>query len=203
MRIIGCPHNCNGASDAGYKSGWASAEFLRKSIIEFNLFLEKKENIAFLEFLSNIKFNEDFIRSQCVSILSRLHWLDKTQFRNFMKDLVDNRNVSFLLSFFHSYLGFCSEASNPFSPNPNVIPMSRKKSPSRQGTDLSPIGYQNNFGETMGNYLLQKKTNLNNHFTKGSGTKEGVQSETIKITFKKFVTKLMKNVGFLYSILHT
>ena len=116
-------------------------------------FLEKKENIAFFESLSNIKFNEDFIRSQCVSILSRLHWLDKTQFRNFMKDLVDNRNVSFLLSFFHSYLGFCSEASNPFSPNPNVIAMSRKKSPSRQGTDLSPIGYQNNFGETMGNYI--------------------------------------------------
>ena len=52
-----------------------------------------EHSIAFLEFLSNIKFNEDFIRSQCVSILSRLHWLDKKQFRNFMKDLVDNREA--------------------------------------------------------------------------------------------------------------
>ena len=69
-----------------------------------------------------------------------------------MKDLVDNRSVAFLLSFFHSYLGFCSETLSPFSPNPNVIPMSRKKSPSRQGADLSPLGYQNNFGETMGNF---------------------------------------------------
>ena len=31
----------------------------------------------------------------------------------------------------------------------------------------------------------------------GSGTKEGVQSETIQITFKKIVTKLMRNVGIL------
>ena len=31
----------------------------------------------------------------------------------------------------------------------------------------------------------------------GSGTKEGVQSETIQITFKKLVTKLMRNVGIL------
>ena len=35
---------------------------------------------------------------------------------------------------------------------------------------------------------------------KGSGTKEGVQSETIQITFKKLVTKLMKNVSILFSI---
>ena len=156
LRIIGCPHNCNGASDAGYKSGWASAEFLRKSIIELNLFLFTISRKNSQNWFQLRKFNEDFIRSQCVSILSRLHWLDKKQFRNFMKDLVDNRNVAFLLSFFHSYLGFCSEASNPFSPNPNAIPMPRKKSPSRQRTDLSPLGYQNNFGETIGNYLKVK-----------------------------------------------
>ena len=31
----------------------------------------------------------------------------------------------------------------------------------------------------------------------GAGTKEGVQTETIRITFKKLVTKLMKNVSIL------
>ena len=35
---------------------------------------------------------------------------------------------------------------------------------------------------------------------KGSGTKEGVQSETIQITFKKLVTKLMKNVSIFFSL---
>ena len=71
-----------------------------------------------------------------------------------MKDLIDNKSVQFLLSFFHSYLGFCSEMTNPFSPNPNVVQLSRKKSPSR-GPDLSPLGYSNNFGETSGNDFLE------------------------------------------------
>ena len=31
----------------------------------------------------------------------------------------------------------------------------------------------------------------------GAGTKEGVQTETIQITCKKLVTKLMKNVSIL------
>ena len=66
----------------------------------------------------------NYCRSQCVSILSRLNWLDRKQFRIFMKDLIDNKSVQFLLSFFHSYLGFCSEMTNPFSPNPNVVQLS-------------------------------------------------------------------------------
>ena len=53
LRIIGCPHNCNGASDGGYKSGWASAEFLRKSIIELNLFLFAISRKKILEPVSN------------------------------------------------------------------------------------------------------------------------------------------------------
>ena len=116
-------------------------------------------------------------RSQCVSLMSRLHWLDKKQFCTFMKSLVENRTVQFLLSFFHSYLGFCSDLGNPYSPNPINLPLSRKKSPSRPGPDISPLGYSNNFGETP-----------------GSGTKEGVQTEIISITFKKMVTKMMEQM---------
>ena len=102
----------------------------------------------------DIDYTYNNCRSQCVSILSRLNWLDRKQFRIFMKDLIDNKSVQFLLSFFHSYLGFCSEMTNPFSPNPNVVQLSRKKSPSR-GPDLSPLGYSNNFGETSGNDFLE------------------------------------------------
>ena len=58
----------------------------------------------------------EFLRSQCVSLLSRLHWIDKKEFGSFMKSLIDHRSVTFLLAFFHSYLGFCSDTSNTFSP---------------------------------------------------------------------------------------
>ena len=47
----------------------------------------------FANFLPKGNSMKCFKRSQCVSILSRLHWLDKKQFRNFMKDLVDNREA--------------------------------------------------------------------------------------------------------------
>lgn len=126
------------------RSSWASAEFLR-----FMISILGNSSPNSLSF-SNLMY--DYCRSQCVSILSRLNWLDRKQFRIFMKDLIDNKSVQFLLSFFHSYLGFCSEMTNPFSPNPNVVQLSRKKSPSR-GPDLSPLGYSNNFGETSGNYF--------------------------------------------------
>ena len=55
-----------------------------------------------------------------------------------------------------------------------------KKSPSKCGPDLSPHGYANNFGEPG-----------------GVGTKEGVQTEIINMTFKKFVTKLMKQISWI------
>ena len=56
-----------------------------------------------------------------------------------------------------------------------------KKSVSpRGGPDLSPMGYTNNFGETA-----------------GMGTKEGVQTEIISFTFKKFVTKIMDQMPSL------
>ena len=141
MKIIGCPHNCCGAGDSGYRTGWASAEFLRNGCHQ-QFFWKDLSNQFLLK--KKIIFEDIFYRSQCVSLMSRLHWLDKKQFCKFMKSLVENRSVHFLLSFFHSYLGFCSDLGNPFSPNPTNIPLSRKKSPSRPGPDSSPLGYSNN-----------------------------------------------------------
>ena len=134
------------------RSSWASAEFLRFMIIILGN--SAPNSISFSNLIYDIDYTYNNCRSQCVSILSRLNWLDRKQFRIFMKDLIDNKSVQFLLSFFHSYLGFCSEMTNPFSPNPNVVQLSRKKSPSR-GPDLSPLGYSNNFGETSGNDFLE------------------------------------------------
>ena len=149
LRIIGCPHNCTGSGENGYKSGWASSEFLRNLYHDY-LFLNQLEKLCNLKLSCSYSWNLHLSRSQCVSLLSRLHWLNQKQFKNFMKNLVNNCSVPFLLSFFHSYLGFCSELSNPYSPNPISLPISRKKSPSRTGQDLSPVGYGNNFGETQG-----------------------------------------------------
>ena len=55
-----------------------------------------------------------------------------------------------------------------------------KPSPSKYGQDLSPTGYANSFGKPV-----------------GVGTKEGVQDEIISMTFRKFVTKLMKQIGWI------
>ena len=125
-----------------------------------------------------------------------MQWYHKKQFKSFIKSLIDHRSITFLLAFYHSYLGFCTELSNPFSPGliyaSNRIPIiicfplffdfaeNTKKSQSKCGPDLSPHGYSNNFGEPG-----------------GVGTKEGVQHDIINVTFKNFVTKLMNQISWI------
>lgn len=59
------------------------------------------------------------LRSQAISLLSRLLWYDKGQFKKFIGILVNTREMPFLLSFLHGYLGFCLEPVNPCpSPSP-------------------------------------------------------------------------------------
>lgn len=62
----------------------------------------------------------DLLRSQATTLLSRLLWYDKKQFRRFVCVLVNTRDVSFLLGFLHAFLGFCHELSNPHSPLPST-----------------------------------------------------------------------------------
>ena len=47
--------------------------------------------------------------------MSRLLWYDKRQFRQFLRNLVETRDLHFLITFFHGYLAFCSDPTNPFS----------------------------------------------------------------------------------------
>ena len=61
----------------------------------------------------------DLLRAQAVSLLSRLMWYDKNQFKKFITLLVQTREIPFLLGFLHSYLGFCTDPSNPHSPLPS------------------------------------------------------------------------------------
>ena len=58
--------------------------------------------------------------------------------------------------------------------------LEKKSQSPRAGQDLSPLGYNNNFGEST-----------------GAGTKEGVQTEIISFTFKKLVTKMMDQMPAL------
>ena len=55
------------------------------------------------------------LRSRGVGLMSRLLWYDKRQFRQFLKVLVETRDIHFLITFFHSYLVFCNDPTNPFS----------------------------------------------------------------------------------------
>jgi hypothetical protein len=55
------------------------------------------------------------LRSRGVGLLSRLLWYDKRQFRQFFRILVETRDIQFLITFFHGYLAFCSDPTNPFS----------------------------------------------------------------------------------------
>lgn len=51
-------------------------------------------------------------RTKAISLLSRLLWYDKAQFKRFICILVNTRDIAFLLSFFHAYLGFCVDPTS-------------------------------------------------------------------------------------------
>ena len=55
------------------------------------------------------------LRNRGVALLSRLLWYDKKQFRQFLANLVESRDLTFLMPFLHGYLTFCGDPQNPFS----------------------------------------------------------------------------------------
>ena len=57
----------------------------------------------------------DTLRHRGVALLSRLLWYDKKQFKQFVTSMTDDRDLPFLLTFLHGYLGFCADPQNPFS----------------------------------------------------------------------------------------
>ena len=71
-------------------------------------------------------------RSRSISLLSRLLWYDKVQFKRFIGILVNTRDISFLLSFFHSYLGFCVE------PNQLIYLQQQQQAQQQAGMGGSP-----------------------------------------------------------------
>ena len=62
--------------------------------------------------------NKEVLRSQAISLLSRLLWYDRAQFKRFLGLLAASREIPFLMGFLHGYLGFCAEPSHPGCPSP-------------------------------------------------------------------------------------
>ena len=62
--------------------------------------------------------NKEVLRSQAISLLSRLLWYDRAQFKKFLGLLAATREIPFLMGFLHGYLGFCAEPSHPGCPSP-------------------------------------------------------------------------------------
>ncbi|XP_023346426.1 protein unc-80 homolog [Eurytemora carolleeae] len=108
------------------------------------------------------------LRIHCMSLLSRLLWFNKKEFKAFISLIISHRSVQFLIGFFHSYLGFCSSIPNMYSPCSNTKPSWKKRD------DIPSPGFIAPFNE--------------NH-TKG--TKQGVQNIILATVFKKMIDKLM------------
>ncbi len=64
--------------------------------------------------------NKETLRNQAISLLSRLHWYDRAQFKRFVAALAASREISFLMGFLHGYLGFCVEPQPASCASPNV-----------------------------------------------------------------------------------
>lgn len=58
-----------------------------------------------------------------MSLLSRLLWYDRAQFKRFLVLMVNTRGIGFLVGFLHGYLGFCAsehQTQQMFCPSPSA-----------------------------------------------------------------------------------
>jgi hypothetical protein len=165
LRLLGCPHGC------GERAGWGSGEFLR---------------------------------GQAISLLTRCRpsrpphaatsrlWFDQKQFKWFIAHLVEQQPLPSLLSFLHSYLGFCTELTNPLSPGLATGRQGRAPGPRSQElvtavpspppAQASP-GYSNNFGEPGGAGV--------------EGTRAGVQVRIVGTALHLLVSRLAGESAWL------
>lgn len=58
----------------------------------------------------------NFVRTQCQCLLNRLKQYDKRQFSNYLRHFMKNNSLNCIISFIHSYVGFCTEPLSIFSP---------------------------------------------------------------------------------------
>ena len=79
------------------------------------------------------------LRNRGVALLSRLLWYDKKQFRQFLANLVESRDLTFLMPFLHGYLTFCGDPQNPFS----TVVTSTSAAASTGGGGLGGGGHSN------------------------------------------------------------
>ena len=102
----------------------------------------------------------------------------------FIAHLVEQRSLNFLFNFLHSYLGFCTELSHPFSPgiahtNRQTRPAAHHYHPKLAAELVSPMSYANNFGELPGG----------GGGAGVEGTRAGVQAHIVNTSLRRLVTR--------------
>ena len=53
---------------------------------------------------------------QILNTFNKLYEIDQRQFRMFLRDIINQRSLTEVIDFFHSFVGFCSESGSPISP---------------------------------------------------------------------------------------
>ena len=89
LKILGCPHGCHDMARPSRGQGGVGSQVPVSSV--------------------------ETLRHRGMALLSRLLWYDKKQFKQFVSNLSEERDLTFLLTFLHGYLGFCVDPHNPFS----------------------------------------------------------------------------------------
>uniref|UniRef100_A0A0K2T575 Uncharacterized protein n=1 Tax=Lepeophtheirus salmonis TaxID=72036 RepID=A0A0K2T575_LEPSM len=91
----------------------------------------------------------DNLRSQVSSMISRLLWLNKKEFKKYFAVLLKTeKDVPFVTCFLHAYLNTCIESA-AISPAPKPMGGARKRS-SKINQEMN-LAYANNFGENAEN----------------------------------------------------
>lgn len=58
----------------------------------------------------------ELLRLQILNTFNKLYEIDQRQFRMFLRDIINQRPLTEVIDFFHSFVGFCSESGSPISP---------------------------------------------------------------------------------------
>ncbi|XP_054724860.1 protein unc-80 homolog [Uloborus diversus] len=101
------------------------------------------------------------LRMQILNAFNKLYDADRSQFRTFLKEVVNHRPLSEIVDFFHSFVGFCMESGSPISPQPQ-----KKTCSSGSQENNFRHSYANNFGAGFGKSALKDAEGLviNNSF---------------------------------------
>jgi hypothetical protein len=116
LKIFGCPHaGCSFSGVVNPNDG--SGNTLLPPPSSATQAAPSGPRIAFVFTATN----KETLRTHAISLLSRLLWYDRVQFKRFIGVLAATKEIPFFMGFLHGYLGFCVEPPNTtscYSPQP-------------------------------------------------------------------------------------